>query len=320
MSEHPPDLFDEDGACTPPRAGSTGHELGGSSLASSAPRALPGSDDEWYSTADAAPVDSAGGERGRSGRRHVAIATLALLLIGGGLLTWRTLDSPPEHVGASPASAPQSPTAAIDSSTSGSQPSATSAPERCTGCAIPAAAVATTVLAVIDGDTLDTDDGRVRVFGINAPEVGKPLAEDATRRVEDLVPVGTTVLLWRSPGSDDRDRYDRLVRTVYREDGTDVGDDLVRAGLAVAFVQYSDRYLSAEGAAKAKRLGIWGSAKPFVATTPTATPDSPASDEPWNRPGPDLDCPDIGHRVTISGPDYHNLDLDGDGIGCDSYG
>jgi hypothetical protein len=26
---------------------------------------------------------------------------------------------------------------------------------------------------------------------------------------------------------------------------------------------------------------------------------------------------DIGHRVEIDGPDYHRLDRDGDGIGCD---
>jgi hypothetical protein len=28
----------------------------------------------------------------------------------------------------------------------------------------------------------------------------------------------------------------------------------------------------------------------------------------------------IGHRVVITGPDYHRLDADGDGDGCDSFG
>lgn len=41
---------------------------------------------------------------------------------------------------------------------------------------------------------------------------------------------------------------------------------------------------------------------------------------PWNRPGPDLDCADIGFPVIITGTDYHNLDADGDGRGCESYG
>jgi hypothetical protein len=33
----------------------------------------------------------------------------------------------------------------------------------------------------------------------------------------------------------------------------------------------------------------------------------------------DLDCADIGHRVTVVGLDIHRFDGDGDGIGCDSY-
>jgi len=33
----------------------------------------------------------------------------------------------------------------------------------------------------------------------------------------------------------------------------------------------------------------------------------------------DLDCIDIGHRVTVVGLDIHHFDGDGDGIGCESY-
>ncbi|MFI2104280.1 hypothetical protein ACH436_13370 [Isoptericola sp. NPDC019693] len=40
---------------------------------------------------------------------------------------------------------------------------------------------------------------------------------------------------------------------------------------------------------------------------------------PWNYPGPDLDCPDIGKMVWVGSNDYHDLDRDGDGWGCDSY-
>jgi hypothetical protein len=35
--------------------------------------------------------------------------------------------------------------------------------------------------------------------------------------------------------------------------------------------------------------------------------------------GYDLDCSDIGHSVSVLGPDIYNLDADGDGIGCESY-
>ena len=57
---------------------------------------------------------------------------------------------------------------------------------------------------------------------------------------------------------------------------------------------------------------------------PTAQGDcDPAYlDECLPSPPPDLDCADIGHRVTVdhSNGDPHRLDADGDGYGCDSYG
>jgi Excalibur calcium-binding domain len=39
-------------------------------------------------------------------------------------------------------------------------------------------------------------------------------------------------------------------------------------------------------------------------------------------PPPDLDCADVGHRVTVDHRygDPHRLDADGDGIGCDRFG
>lgn len=36
----------------------------------------------------------------------------------------------------------------------------------------------------------------------------------------------------------------------------------------------------------------------------------------WN--GYDLDCPDVGHPVSVPGADPHRLDGDGDGVGCES--
>lgn len=33
----------------------------------------------------------------------------------------------------------------------------------------------------------------------------------------------------------------------------------------------------------------------------------------------DLDCPDIGFRVTVIGSDPHRFDREGDGIGCEAY-
>jgi len=53
--------------------------------------------------------------------------------------------------------------------------------------------------------------------------------------------------------------------------------------------------------------------------TPEPEPTATFIADPWNYPGPDLNCSDIGHPVTITGIDYHNLDGDGDGIGCQAF-
>jgi hypothetical protein len=49
-------------------------------------------------------------------------------------------------------------------------------------------------------------------------------------------------------------------------------------------------------------------------------PPAPEPTDPWNTPGPDLDCKDIGKMVRVDPPDYHRLDRDNDGWGCESYG
>ncbi|MFC8797514.1 hypothetical protein ACFT2C_07255 [Promicromonospora sp. NPDC057138] len=40
---------------------------------------------------------------------------------------------------------------------------------------------------------------------------------------------------------------------------------------------------------------------------------------PVSPTNPDLDCPDIGKTVWVGSRDYHNLDADNDGWGCDIY-
>lgn len=97
----------------------------------------------------------------------------------------------------------------------------------------------------------------MRVFGIDTPEVGDPYSDQATEMARSLLPIGSTVYLWRAPGSDDRDVYDRLVRTVYTADGVDLGGELVSSGLATAFRRYSLAYVPQETEARRSGRGIW---------------------------------------------------------------
>ncbi len=96
---------------------------------------------------------------------------------------------------------------------------------RCRDCA------ETSVALVIDGDTLETGQGRVRLFGVGAPESGERCAAEATARLNDLA--GDSVRLQNGPRL--FDRVGRMLAYVYTEDGFSIDEVLVREGLAQAW-------------------------------------------------------------------------------------
>lgn len=97
------------------------------------------------------------------------------------------------------------------------------------------------VVAVIDGDTIRVEVGGdvipVRYIGIDAPETGYSdgapewMATEATEANRRLVE-GQTVYLERDVS--DTDRYDRLLRYVFLDDGMFVNAELARLGYAEA--------------------------------------------------------------------------------------
>jgi endonuclease YncB( thermonuclease family) len=97
------------------------------------------------------------------------------------------------------------------------------------------------VLGWIDGDTVETTAGRVRVIGYDTPERGDCRYEAATAVAARLAPPGSTVLLVVEPANDDTDRYGRLLRRVVAG-GRDVGIALIRSGYAVARYDSFDGY------------------------------------------------------------------------------
>ena len=83
--------------------------------------------------------------------------------------------------------------------------------------------VPATVVRVIDGDTVDVQllDGRrerIRVIGLDTPEVVDPrrpvecMGREATARAKELLPAGRSVSLEGDPTQDTRDRYGRALR------------------------------------------------------------------------------------------------------------
>jgi len=126
--------------------------------------------------------------------------------------------------------------------------------------AIPKGAELTcTVKTVYDGDTLTArcppGEVKVRMFGIDAPEMGqKPWGDGAKQALRDMLaghdPVRLRVM--------DQDRYGRTVAQVFAGE-RDVGLELVRQGQAVMYEQYNDSsvYRQAQSEAKRARRGIW---------------------------------------------------------------
>ena len=88
-----------------------------------------------------------------------------------------------------------------------------------------------TVTRVLDGDTLDTSAGRVRLYGVDAPEAGEGCTQSATESLRAMA--GREVRLERGPRP--RDVFGRRLAYVYRKDGRSIDAALVWAGYAVAW-------------------------------------------------------------------------------------
>jgi endonuclease YncB( thermonuclease family) len=115
------------------------------------------------------------------------------------------------------------------------------------------------VKRVVDGDTIMLADGRyVRYIGINTPERGEPLWEEARDYNAQKVRGKLVTLEF---GQVEEDRYGRTLAYVF-DGGEMVNAALVQAGLAHLFVLESItayhhlRRLQEE--ARTKGLGIWG--------------------------------------------------------------
>ncbi len=150
---------------------------------------------------------------------------------------------------------------------------------------------------VIDGDTIDVAGQRVRLHGIDAPELqqsctraGREWACGAWAKdvVQQLVGRKTVIC-----HGHDHDRYGRLVATCH-VDGADLADTLVHLGAAFAYRRYSLDYIKVEAQASAARRGLWAGEAEAPSAIRTAA---------WADPTPDT-CA-IKGNVSASGRIYH---------------
>lgn len=113
---------------------------------------------------------------------------------------------------------------------------------------------------ISDGDSLTANcaEGivKVRVHGIDAPELGqKPWGDKSRRALKSLLREGGAAIMLQVQ---DTDRYGRSVAIVKQGDH-DIGLSMVTLGHAIVYRQYNDSqvYLDAERMARNQKIGIW---------------------------------------------------------------
>ena len=115
---------------------------------------------------------------------------------------------------------------------------------------------------VVDGDTIDVADERVRIQGLDTPERGQKCldAAGAVYRCGKAATEALKSLIGDAPVrcelEPERGRYGRAIGTCFTSDGVDVADWLIRNGLGLAYRKYSLRYVAAEEEAISARRGM----------------------------------------------------------------
>lgn len=133
------------------------------------------------------------------------------------------------------------------------------------------------VTRVVDGDTIiatteNGDELRVRILGIDSPESVHPdepvecYGPEASEWATDVLD-GQTVTLRTDPEQDKTDRYDRALRYIELEDGTDYSILAAREGMAEPYVfggepvSKADEIDAAAAEAEADDRGLWGACR-----------------------------------------------------------
>tara|TARA_B100000963_G_scaffold250056_1_gene219021 strand:- start:1652 stop:2152 length:501 start_codon:yes stop_codon:yes gene_type:complete len=125
---------------------------------------------------------------------------------------------------------------------------------------------------VIDGDTIYIDNYKIRLEGIDAPEI-KQRCKKPYLKISAII--GFTLNKNYSCGiisknelmkkiqkskvkciTTSRDRYKRYLATCFKSN-INLNQWMVRNGYAVAYKRYSKRYLPDEKIAKENKLGVW---------------------------------------------------------------
>ena len=216
-----------------------------------------------------------------------------------------------------------------------------------------------TLVRVVDGDTISVSiNGKnetVRVIGIDTPEVVDPrktvecFGAEASRYAK-LYFEDTDKKLWleSDPTQGDRDKYQRLLRYIFTDDGSvDYGKVIIALGYASEYTystpyKYQQVYKQVEKEAREAKKGLWvdNACEGYTTQKKTTGSTSTTQQQPTTNTsggtagststysGGDKDCPDFATHAEAQayfeskgGSPTNNvdrLDADHDGIACES--
>lgn len=142
-----------------------------------------------------------------------------------------------------------------------------------------------TILKVVDGDTIQVDiDGKnqvIRLIGVDTPESVDPrrpvqcFANEATKKSKEIL-LDKKVSLESDATQDDKDKYGRLLRYVFLEDGTNFNKMMISQGYAHEYTykvpyKYMDEFKEAEKIARESKQGLWADDACPTSTIPSPT-------------------------------------------------
>lgn len=173
----------------------------------------------------------------------------------------------------------------------------------CLGAALPAAAGPSGPARVIDGDTVEVAGERIRLLGIDAPELRQTCltALGRTFRCGDAARRHLAALVADRPLACTGDAQDGYGRRLARctAGGEDIAARMVRDGMAVTFAKLSTDYAAEEAMARKAGRGLWAGrfAMPWDVRASLWTDSAAAA--------PDPRCPIKGNIARSGERIYH---------------
>lgn len=198
------------------------------------------------------------------------------------------------------------------------------------------------ITSVTDGDTFKVNINgtteTIRSIGMDTPETVDPrkpvqcFGVEASNRAKQLLS-GKKVRLEADTTQGERDKYGRLLRYAYLEDGRMFNKLMIQEGYAHEYTyqtkyKYQSDFKAAQAEAQSAKRGLWAdNACPVATATPVATP-TPTAQQSGGYSVPacasgDCDCGDFSTHTyaqwfhdNYDQSDKHKLDSNHDGLVC----